>query len=108
MSPEEARKLFTESIIINLDKEKNNVDTLKTLKAVLNKHKGNLPFFIHLFDGGVRPRIFEFNNLRLQLSDGLIEELTRIVGEDSITFKCKKIDLTPSKPDYSRFRKNNN
>jgi DNA polymerase-3 subunit alpha len=108
MSPEEARKLFTESIIINLDKEKNNVDTLKTLKAVLNKHKGNLPFFIHLFDGGVRPRIFEFNNLRLQLSDGLIEELTRIVGEDAITFKCKKIDLTPSKPDYSRFRKNNN
>jgi DNA polymerase-3 subunit alpha len=108
MSPEEARKLFTESIIIQIDKEKSDVTVLQNLKDTVNKHKGNLPFFIHVLNGSNKPKIYEFGNSRLTLSDQLIEDLTKIAGEDSISFKCKKVDLTPSKPDYSKYKKSNN
>jgi DNA polymerase-3 subunit alpha len=90
MSPEEARRSMAESIKIIVDKEKNNVEHIALLKQVIEKHKGNIPFFIHIANNGSRPKIYQFKDKRLKISDELISDIANILGDDSVLFGCKK------------------
>ncbi|MFO7444840.1 MAG: OB-fold nucleic acid binding domain-containing protein, partial [Ignavibacteriaceae bacterium] len=90
ISPEEARASFTESVKIIVDKEKNTLEHLSNLNKVLEKHKGNTPFFIQLGNNGSRPRAFQFKERRLKLSDELIKDVISVMGEEAVLFNCKK------------------
>ena len=87
---EEAREKFTESININIDKKKNNLESLVELKPVLQKHKGNIPLYFHLYSNGSRPQKFIAKDYRIKLSDDFINSVINILGEDSLFFYSKK------------------
>ncbi|MGB8317511.1 MAG: OB-fold nucleic acid binding domain-containing protein, partial [Ignavibacteriaceae bacterium] len=87
---EEARETFTESININIDKRKINPESIVALKPVLQKNKGNLPVYFHLYSNGSKPQKFHAKDYRVKLSDDFINSVINILGEDSLFFYSKK------------------
>ncbi|MEO8399602.1 MAG: DNA polymerase III subunit alpha, partial [Ignavibacteriaceae bacterium] len=84
-----ARKRFTQSVKIVFDKEKNNEKTIKLLKSILDKYKGNFPIFLHHCSNGSKPKIFFLEEFKVDLSDDFVAEITNLLGEDSLTFSRK-------------------
>jgi len=86
---EEARERFTQSIKINFDGEKNRVEKISDLKIIFEKHKGNLPVYIHLLNNGSKSSIYFLKDYRVKLTDKFINSVTELLGEDTILFGRK-------------------
>jgi DNA polymerase III subunit alpha len=87
---EEAREKFTESININIDKKKNKPEKIAELKPVLEKHKGSIPLYFHLYNNGSKPKKFLAKEFRIKLSEDFIHSVTDILGEDSVLLHSRK------------------
>jgi len=89
MPIEDARERFTQSVKINFDEERNNGDKIPQLKKILEKHKGNFPCFIHVFKNRLKPRVFFLKDYRVDISNEMLNEVTNLLGDDSISFSKK-------------------
>ncbi len=78
-----ARNELSGSIRININKEKIPPEKLLELKPVLEKNSGKVPVFIQLFSNGSKSSVYALSNNRVDLSGELLNELTRLFGEDS-------------------------
>jgi DNA polymerase-3 subunit alpha len=78
-----ARNELSGSIRININKEKIPPEKLLELKPVLEKNSGKVPVFIQLFSNGSKSSVYALSNSRVDLSGELLNELTRLFGEDS-------------------------
>lgn len=81
---------LTESIKITIDKDKVKPESLLNIRPILDKHKGNIPVFIHLCDNGSsRGKLFSLTDYRVKIDPNLIDSLTKLLGEESISLKAK-------------------
>lgn len=87
---ENAREQFTESVKIIIDKEKHLPEKIIELKNVIEKYKGNIPVFINLANNGSKVKQFSLTELRIKLSDDFINEINKVLGEDSLLLFSKK------------------
>jgi len=90
MPIEEARETYTESIRINLDKEKHSPEKIYELKKILEKYKGNTPVFISLVNNGSNPRKFALREFRVKVSNEFIADMQQVFGEESLILYNKK------------------
>ncbi|HAB50591.1 MAG: DNA polymerase III subunit alpha [Ignavibacteria bacterium RIFOXYB2_FULL_35_12] len=90
-SPNDIREKLTRSIKVYIDPEKHNLETISSLKNIFQSNSGSIPVYIHLSSGnnGDSPHIYFLKNLRVKISDELINSITKLIGEDSILFDFK-------------------
>jgi len=90
-SPTEIREKLMRSIKLYLDPEKHNPETISSLKNIFQSNEGNIPVYIHLSNGnnGNNPHIYFLKDIRVKISDELINHLTNLIGEDSILLDLK-------------------
>ncbi|MGB5847016.1 MAG: OB-fold nucleic acid binding domain-containing protein, partial [Ignavibacteriaceae bacterium] len=84
-----ARNELAQSVKIIIDKEKNSVEQLSTLKSILQKYDGKLPVFIHLNNNGSRGKLFSLEQYRVSLNEKLIQDVRNLFGNDSIILNSK-------------------
>ena len=89
MPIKKARERFSQSVKIVLENDNYTVDKIVGIKKILKKHPGNLPVYIHLFNGGSRPRIFFLNESKVKITDKFIESIKELLGDDSLSFNQK-------------------
>ncbi len=89
MPIKKARERFSQSVKIVLENDNYTVDKIAGIKKILKKHPGNLPVYIHLFNGGPRPRIFFLNEFKVKITDKFIESIKELLDNDSISFNQK-------------------
>jgi hypothetical protein len=79
------------SIKVYIDPEKHNPETISLLKNIFQNNSGNVPVYIHLSSGnnGNNSHIYFLKELRVKISDELIDSITKLIGEDSILFDLK-------------------
>lgn len=85
----DAKEKFTESVKLFFEKTKNTPENISVLKEVLEKHKGNIPVYLHFFNNGSKPRYFYLRDIRVKVSDEFVKDVVRVLGEDSILFARK-------------------
>lgn len=87
---QETKNELTESIKINIDKKRHPVEKISELKNILDHNEGGIPLCIDLVNNGAKPDRFTINNKRVKVSDQLMDDLIKCLGEDSISYVCKK------------------
>jgi DNA polymerase-3 subunit alpha len=78
-----ARNELSGSIRININKEKVPAEKLLGLKPILENNPGKVPVFIQLFSNGSKSSVYALSNNRVDLSGELLNDLTKLFGEDS-------------------------
>jgi len=86
----ETKDELTESLRIQIDKKRHPVEKISELKNILDTSEGNIPLYIDLLSNGSKPARFTLKNKRVSITDDLIRDITGCLGEDSVTFVCKK------------------
>jgi DNA polymerase-3 subunit alpha len=84
-----ARNELAQSVKIIIDKDKNSVEQLLSLKSILQKYNGKLPVFIHLNNNGSRGSLFSLEQYRVSLNEKFIQDVRNLFGNDSIILNSK-------------------
>jgi DNA polymerase-3 subunit alpha len=84
-----ARNELAQSVKIVIDKDKNSVEQLLSLKSILQKYNGKLPVFIHLNNNGSRGSLFSLEQYRVSLNEKFIQDVRNLFGNDSIILNSK-------------------
>ncbi len=87
---QETKNELTESIKINIDKKRHPVEKISELKDILDHNEGGIPLYVDLINNGSKPARFTIKNKRIKVSDQLIDDITRCLGDDCIAYVCKK------------------
>ncbi len=87
---QETKSELTESIKINIDKKRHPVQKISELKDILDHNEGVIPLYIDLINNGSKPSRFTVKNRRIKISDQLVDEIIKCLGEDCISYVCKK------------------
>ncbi len=90
-SPIEIREKLMRSMKVYLDPAKHNPDTISSLKNIFESNSGNVPIYVHVSNGnnGSGLHIYFLKDLRVKISDDLINSIVGLLGEDSILFDLK-------------------
>lgn len=89
MPIKKARDRFAQSVKIVLENDNYTVDKVARIKKIIKKHPGSLPVYLHLFNGGLHPRIFFLNEFKVKITDKFIEEIKELLGEEALVFNQK-------------------
>ena len=84
MSLTEAREQLTKKLVIIVHKEIHKPEIIGKLHEVLSKYRGGIPVYILLADNGNRRNFL--TELKVNLTDDLIEKLNVLLGENSLRF----------------------
>ena len=87
---QETKTELTESLKICIDKRRHSLEKITELKNILNSSEGSTPLYIDLVNNGSKPHRFTLKNKRVGLTDQLIQDITNCLGEDSLSFVCRK------------------
>ncbi len=81
---------LTESLRIQISKEKINSEKLYDLKNILQNNQGSTPVFINLTqNGNDKGKLFTLEEIRVKITSEFIKSLTALFGEESIILKSK-------------------
>jgi len=81
---------LTESLKIQICKEKISSEKLIELKNILTNHEGSIPVFINLSENGSdKGKLFSLQEIRVKITTELLKPLTELLGEDSVILKSK-------------------
>jgi DNA polymerase-3 subunit alpha len=81
---ESAKDRFTKYFKISIEKSSSNSKTIEQLKLFLEKQKGDIPVIVELLNNGSSSRIFSLKTIRVKLTQTLIKDISKLLGEDSI------------------------
>jgi DNA polymerase-3 subunit alpha len=84
-----ARNELSQSIRINIVKEKVPPEKLLELQSILETNAGKIPVFIQLFSNGNRGSLYALKDYRVELSIDLFKKLVEMFGEDSFLLTMK-------------------
>ena len=87
---QETKTELTESLKICIDKRRHSLEKITELKNILNSSEGSTPLYIDLVNNGSKPHRFTLKNKRVGLTDQLIQDITNCLGDDSLSFVCRK------------------
>ncbi len=81
---------LTESLRIQISKEKFSTSIFGDLKQILEKNEGSIPVFINLSENGSnKGKLFSLTDLRVKISSELLKSLVDLLDEESIVLKSK-------------------
>ena len=81
---EKARNELCSRLNILVDKKSIQPDILKNLKPMLDKNQGKVSVYLRVFENGGKGKLYSLNN-RIELTQSIMEELSGLFSEDSIT-----------------------
>ena len=84
-----ARKQLSQSVKLIVNRDETTPEKLAKLKPVLKANKGKVPVYIHLVSNGNKGSLYSLNELRVELSDSLFNELSDLLGDESILLSIK-------------------
>ncbi len=85
---EEVPKRYTRMIAINLKTAGLGAEVLQEVRRILMAHKGNTPVYLTLQDPKGRMTVLDSgDNLKVETSDVLFEELENLLGENSVKIR---------------------
>ncbi len=85
---EEVPKRYTRMIAVNLKTAGLGAEVLHEVRRILMAHKGNTPVYLTLQDPKGRMTVLDSgDNLKVETSDVLFEELERFLGETSVKIR---------------------
>jgi DNA polymerase-3 subunit alpha len=85
-----AIELYTESINICVDREKNGSEKISMLKPILERNKGTIPLYMNLSNNGSKPAKFSLNNYRINLNGDFVESVHGVLGDESIILSSRR------------------
>ena len=81
---------LTESLKLQISKEKISSAKLIELKSILLNHEGNIPVFINLTENGNdKGKLFSLQEIRIKITNELLKSLSEIFGEECVILKSK-------------------
>lgn len=81
---------LTESLKLQISKEKISSEKLGELKNILNSNEGSIPVFINLTENGIdKGKLFSLQEIRVKITSELLKSLTNLLGEESLILKSK-------------------
>ncbi len=81
---------LTESLKLQISKEKISTEKLSELKNILMNHEGSIPVFINLIENGIdKGKLFSLQQIRVKITSELLKSLTNLLGEESLILKSK-------------------
>ena len=81
---------LTESLRLQISKEKFSTSIFADLKQILEKNEGSIPVFINLSENGSdKGKLFSLTDLRVKISSELLKSLVDLLDEESIVLKSK-------------------
>lgn len=81
---------LTESLKLQISKQKISSEKLIELKSILEKHEGSIPVFINLTENGIdKGKLFSLTDKRVKITTELIKSLNNLLGDDSVVLKSK-------------------
>ena len=81
---------LTESLKIQISKEKILPEKLIGLKDILKNNEGSIPVFINLTENGNdKGKLFSLDEIRIKITNELLKSLTEILGEECVILKAK-------------------
>ena len=82
---EKVREKFTKSIILSINVDDIKENTIVHLREVMEKNRGNCPCFFSVKDSK-STKMFQTRKYTVEPSDRFLEEITRMLGPQSIRF----------------------
>jgi len=83
---EKSRERFTKYLKIVFDSERLEPAKIFDLKRVLNNNPGNFPVILELINNGSKPRLFHLKNFKVKLANSFLNEIQKLLGEESVLF----------------------
>ena len=81
---------LTESLRLQISKNKIEPEKLFELKKIIGSSEGNIPVFINLTENGIdKGKLFSLTDSRVKINSELLKSLIDILGEESIILKSK-------------------
>jgi hypothetical protein len=81
---------LTESLRLQISKQKISSEKLIQLKSILEKYEGSIPVFINLTENGIdKGKLFSLQEIRVKINSELIKSLIELLGEESLILKSK-------------------
>ena len=81
---------LTESLKLQICKQKISANQLTELKTILKHHEGNIPVFIKLTENGIdKGKLFSLKDIRVKITTELVKSLISLIGEESVILKSK-------------------
>jgi DNA polymerase-3 subunit alpha len=81
---------LTESLKLQISKDKISSEKLSELKNILVNHEGSIPVFIKLTENGIdKGKLFSLQEIRVKITSELLKSLTSLLGEESLILKSK-------------------
>jgi DNA polymerase-3 subunit alpha len=81
---------LTESLKLQISKEKISSEKLIELNDILKKHEGSIPVFINLTENGNdKGKLFSLQEMRVKITTELLKQLAELLGEESVILKAK-------------------
>ncbi|MBU0474040.1 MAG: DNA polymerase III subunit alpha [Bacteroidetes bacterium] len=81
---EEARAKFTKKILLNLNSESHNEETITKMKKILGTYSGSIPVYLRLHTNGTM-RDFYLNQ-KISITESSISDLLNLLGENGIKY----------------------
>jgi DNA polymerase-3 subunit alpha len=81
---------LTESLKLQISKDKISSEKLIELKNILKKHEGSIPVFINLTENGSdKGKLFSLQEMRVKITTELLKQLAELLGEEFVVLKSK-------------------
>lgn len=81
---EDARAKFTKKVLLHLDNEFHNEETIAKIKVILNTYSGSIPVYMRIQSNGGK-RDFYLNQ-KITLSSQSVAEIVKLLGENGISY----------------------
>jgi hypothetical protein len=82
---EKVREKFTKSIILSINVQDVQENTIIHLRNLLEQNKGNCPCYLSVSDA-TSTKIFQSKRFAVDPSDQFVREVTRMLGAKSVKF----------------------
>lgn len=81
---------FTESLKLQISKQKVSANQLIELKTILKQSEGSIPVFINLTENGMdKGKLFSLKDIRVKITSELLKSLIAMIGDESVILKSK-------------------
>lgn len=86
---DKAREKYTKFLKIFVDSSRSDDTVLIKVKNILEKNKGDYPVLMELINNGAECRIFNLKPYRVKITNSLLKELQKLLGEESLLLISK-------------------
>ena len=83
-SLDEARKKFTRNLVLSMETDRLNMDTIQDVRSLLDVYKGDIPVYINVKTPGNGTYVLKSKSLKIKPSLELVEQLRDKIGRQNV------------------------